>query len=63
MIGCVQVTEAIKLATGTGLPIHDHLWLWDGIRQKSDLLKIERIPTCPVCGKDEYQIPTGERVR
>jgi adenylyltransferase/sulfurtransferase len=63
MIGCVQVTEAIKLATGTGLPIHDHLWLWDGIRQKSDRLKIERIPTCPVCGKDEYQIPTGERVR
>ena len=63
LIGCVQVTEAIKLATGTGLPIIDHLWLWDGIRQKSDQLKIERIPTCPVCGKDEYQIPTGVRMR
>jgi len=63
IIGCIQVTEAIKLATGTGLPINDHLWLWDGIRQKSDRLKIERIPTCPVCGKEEYQIPAGERVR
>jgi molybdopterin-synthase adenylyltransferase len=63
IIGCIQVTEAIKLATGTGLPISDHLWLWDGIRQKSDRLKIERIPTCPFCGKDEYQIPAGERVR
>jgi adenylyltransferase/sulfurtransferase len=50
LIGCIQVTEAIKLATGTGLPIRDHLWLWDGIRQKSDRLKIERIPTCTVCG-------------
>jgi adenylyltransferase/sulfurtransferase len=62
VIGCVQVTEAIKLVTGTGIPISDHLWLWEGIRQKSDRLRIERIPTCPVCGKDEYQIPTTERV-
>jgi adenylyltransferase/sulfurtransferase len=57
VIGGVQVTEAIKLATGTGLPISDHLWLLDGIRQKSDWLRIERIPTCHVCGKDEYRIP------
>jgi len=63
VIGCVQVTEAIKLATGTGLPISDHLWLWDGIRQKSDRLRIERIPTCHVCGKDEYRIPAREGVQ
>jgi molybdopterin/thiamine biosynthesis adenylyltransferase len=62
IVGCVQVTEAIKLATGTGIPISDHLWFWEGIRQKSDRLRIERIPTCPVCGRDEYQIPTTERV-
>jgi molybdopterin/thiamine biosynthesis adenylyltransferase len=62
MIGCVQVTEAIKLATGTGIPIRDHLWLWDGIRQKSDRLAIERLQTCHVCGRDEYQKPSGERM-
>ncbi len=48
--GCVQVTEAIKLATGIGTTISDQLWLWDGIRQKSDRLKIERIQTCHICG-------------
>jgi len=62
IIGCVQVTEAIKLATGAGIPVSDCLWLWDGIRQKSDRLRIERIPTCNVCGKDEYQIRAGERM-
>jgi molybdopterin/thiamine biosynthesis adenylyltransferase len=50
VIGCVQVTEAIKLATGTGIPVSDHLWLWEGTRQKSERLRIERIPSCPVCG-------------
>jgi molybdopterin/thiamine biosynthesis adenylyltransferase len=50
--GCVQVIEAIKLATGTGNTISDQLWLWDGIRQKSDRLKIDRIQTCHICGQD-----------
>jgi molybdopterin-synthase adenylyltransferase len=62
IIGCVQVTEAIKLATGAGIPVSDCLWLWDGMRQKSDRLRIERIPTCNVCGKDKYQIRAGERM-
>jgi len=61
MIGSVQVTEAIKLATGIGMPISDHLWLWDGIRQKSDRLRIDRIPACHICGKGECQMP-GERM-
>jgi adenylyltransferase/sulfurtransferase len=62
MIGCVQITEAIKLATGNGVPISDHLWLWDGIRQKSDRLRIERIHACHICGKDG-QVPKEERIR
>ena len=62
VIGCVQVTEAIKLATGSGVPLSDCLWLWDGLRHKPDRLRIERIPTCHVCGKDEYQIPAQERL-
>jgi molybdopterin/thiamine biosynthesis adenylyltransferase len=61
--GCVQVTEAIKLATGIGNTISDQLWLWDGIRQKSDRLKIERIQTCHICGQDEYRIPVREGAR
>jgi molybdopterin-synthase adenylyltransferase len=62
IVGCVQVTEAIKLATGTGQPVSDHLWLWDGIRQKTDRLKVERVPSCPVCGNEDYQKPARGRV-
>jgi len=62
VVGCVQVTEAIKLATGSGVLISDHLWLWDGLRLRSDRLRIERIPTCHVCGDDKYQIPAKEGV-
>ena len=62
IIGCVQVTEAIKLATGSGIPMSDYLWLWEGFREKADRLKIERVQACHICGKGEYKIPSGERM-
>ena len=62
VIGSVQVTEAIKLATGTGIPISDYLWLWEGFREKAERLRIEHVPACHICGKGEYKISSGERI-
>jgi len=62
MIGCIQVTVAIILVTGADILVSDCLWLHDSIRQKSDRLMIERIPSCNVCCKDKYQIRAGERM-
>ena len=52
-IGIVQATEVIKYLTGTGELLTDRLLHWDGERATVDEIRLERDPTCPVCGKGE----------
>ncbi len=50
VIGSIQATEAIKLLTGQGEPLAGRLLIWDGLAASTDILTIERNPSCPDCG-------------
>ncbi|MGC9399407.1 MAG: HesA/MoeB/ThiF family protein [Anaerolineae bacterium] len=50
VIGALQAVEAVKVLLDVGEPLCDRLLLWDGMLQTFDLIRVERDPTCPVCG-------------
>lgn len=49
-IGCIQATEAIKLLLGIGEPLINRLLLFDALAMSFRELKLNRDPSCPVCG-------------
>jgi adenylyltransferase/sulfurtransferase len=51
VIGTLQVTEAVKVITGTGEPLAGRLLIYDGEYMEFHELKIERNPGCTACGK------------
>jgi adenylyltransferase/sulfurtransferase len=51
-VGCIQATEAVKLAMEYGEPLDGRLLLYDAADMTFDTAEIRRNPACPVCGDD-----------
>lgn len=51
VIGCLQAMEAIKLITGVGKPIVGRMLIFNGMDMTFDEIKINRDPSCQVCGR------------
>lgn len=50
IIGCIQATEILKLALGTGTSLIGRLLLFNALDMKFRELKVRRDPQCPICG-------------
>ena len=50
-IGAIQALEVIKVLAGTGEPLFNRLLQFDGADLSFTEVRIERSPTCPVCGE------------
>ena len=50
IVGCIQTTEILKLALGTGSLLVGRLLLFNALDMKFRELKLRRDPQCPVCG-------------
>lgn len=59
-IGCIQATEAIKLALDHGETLAGRLLIYDAASMSFEEVPIERNPDCPVCG--EHGINSIEHV-
>jgi molybdopterin/thiamine biosynthesis adenylyltransferase/rhodanese-related sulfurtransferase len=51
IVGSLQTSEAIKLATGIGEPLIGRLLLFDALSTEFNEVKIEKRADCPVCGE------------
>ena len=51
-IGSIQVTEAIKVLTGTGEPLVGRLMIYDALEMSYRAVKVRKDPECPLCGKN-----------
>jgi adenylyltransferase/sulfurtransferase len=51
-IGSIQVTEAIKLLTGTGEPLLGRLMLYDALEMGYRTLAVRKDPDCAICGEN-----------
>lgn len=52
IIGCIQATEALKLALGQGESLMGRLLLFDALAMRFREIKVRRDPACPVCGEN-----------
>jgi len=52
VIGSIQATEAIKIATGEGDTLEGRLLLYDALHMDFQEMKIRWDADCPVCGKE-----------
>ncbi len=50
VIGVIQATEAVKLIIGKGEPLIGRLLLYDALAMRFREVKIQKDPSCPVCG-------------
>ena len=55
LLGTIQATEAIKLATGIGRTLAGRLLLVDALSMEFRTLKVARDPACRACGTREIQ--------
>lgn len=53
IIGCIQAAETLKLLAGTGELIIGRLLVLDALKMRFRALKLQRDPTCSVCGSTE----------
>ncbi len=51
-IGSIQVTEALKLLTGTGEPLAGRLMIYDALEMNYRTLNIKKDPNCAICGEN-----------
>jgi adenylyltransferase/sulfurtransferase len=51
-IGSIQVTEAIKLLTGTGESLAGRLMIYDALEMTYRTVRIRKDPECAICGKN-----------
>ncbi|HYK68877.1 MAG TPA: adenylyltransferase/sulfurtransferase MoeZ [Streptosporangiaceae bacterium] len=50
-IGSIQVTEAIKLLTGTGDSLAGRLMIYDALEMTYRTVRVRKDPECAICGK------------
>jgi sulfur-carrier protein adenylyltransferase/sulfurtransferase len=51
-IGSIQVTEAIKLLTGTGDSLVGRLMIYDALEMTYRTVRVRKDPECAICGKN-----------
>jgi adenylyltransferase/sulfurtransferase len=51
-IGSIQVTEAIKVLTGTGEPLVGGLMVYDALEMTYRKIKVRKDPNCALCGEN-----------
>ncbi|NQS92162.1 MAG: molybdopterin-synthase adenylyltransferase MoeB [Chloroflexi bacterium] len=51
-IGSIQATEALKIILGIGEPLIGRLLLYDGLDMSFTTVKLQKNPTCKVCGEN-----------
>jgi len=51
-VGSIQVTEAIKLLTGTGEPLLGRLMVYDALEMSYRTVRVRKDPECAICGKN-----------
>src|SRR5678809_1018342 len=51
IVGCIQVTEILKVALGKGTTLVGRLLLFNALEMKFRELKLRRDPKCPICGQ------------
>jgi len=51
-IGSIQVTEAIKLLAGIGVPLVGRLMVYDALEMSYRAVTVRKDPECPLCGKN-----------
>ncbi|MFW6265921.1 MAG: SAMP-activating enzyme E1 [Halanaeroarchaeum sp.] len=51
-VGCVQVTEAMKLLLEEGEPLVGRLLFYDAMAMSFEEVEFRKNPECPVCGED-----------
>jgi adenylyltransferase/sulfurtransferase len=51
VIGCLEVTDALKLLTNIGRPAIGRLIVYDGERMSFQEVAMKRNPRCPICRK------------
>jgi adenylyltransferase/sulfurtransferase len=51
IMGCIQVTEAIKLILGIGEPLVGKLLIMDALSMDFRKVKLRKDPNCPLCGE------------
>lgn len=49
VIGAIQANEVIKYVCRTGDLLAGKLFVWDGLRNESEILEVHRNPTCSDC--------------
>jgi len=54
-IGSIQVTEAIKLITGTGEPLVGRLVVYDALEMSYRTINVRKDPDCVLCGPNATQ--------
>lgn len=52
VIGTIQATEALKLILGIGEPLVGRLLMYDALSQVTHEVRVDRDPSCPLCGDD-----------
>jgi molybdopterin-synthase adenylyltransferase len=52
VLGCLQVTEAVKVILGIGKTLEGRLLIYDGEYMEFQEIAIERNPKCSACGKE-----------
>jgi adenylyltransferase/sulfurtransferase len=50
IVGSLQANEALKLIIGAGEPLIGRLLLFDALPTEFSEVRLQRDPTCPVCG-------------
>ena len=53
IVGSIQAAEALKVLTGTGEPLVGRLLLVDALTMEMRIVRLQKDPACPVCGKRE----------
>ncbi|MFW6090959.1 MAG: adenylyltransferase/sulfurtransferase MoeZ [Actinomycetota bacterium] len=51
-VGSIQVTEAIKLLTGTGEPLLGRLMIYDALEMTYRSVNVRKDPNCAICGEN-----------
>jgi len=54
-VGCIQATEAVKLALGYGETLDGRMVFYDAAAMSFEEIPVDPRPDCPVCGEDGIQ--------
>ncbi len=60
VMGLMQSLEVFKLVTGAGEPLMGRLLLFEALGTTFTELKVQKDPSCPICGPDAPEIPVEE---